>query len=93
MKNRIVCAAILVLALGCMKKQADGTYRVTEPSDADKAKARENAVKAGEDLKKDTKELGEKIKAGAEAVKDSDTVKGIKSDAKRAGEKIKSHTK
>jgi len=92
----ISLAAVAVLAAaGCMKKQADGTYRVQNPmSDTTAtAKARDNAAKSGDERKRDLRKAGEKPKADAEKAKNSDAAHRAEEktgDAlEKAGEKLK----
>lgn len=92
MKMQLVALATLVLALGCGKKQADGTYHVTDPTPAVKAdaeKVRQNAVKAGEEIKRDTQELGSKIDAATEQVRHSDAGQRIAKGTKEAAQGVK----
>lgn len=52
--RRTVILLLVLAALGCMKKQADGTYKV------DTAHAKADTKKSGEDLKKAAKRAEEK---------------------------------
>lgn len=52
--RRIVFLAMVLTAFGCMKKQADGTYKV------DTAHAEAQTKKSGDDLKKAAKKAEEK---------------------------------
>jgi hypothetical protein len=74
-------------ALGCMKKQADGTYKV------DTAAAKTDTKKSGDELKADLQKAGEKLKAGAQKVRDSETTKHVEEKAgeslEKAGQKLK----
>lgn len=70
--KRVISCAIAVLMLGCMQKQADGTYHDNTSSAAsDAAKtAHDDAVKTGEQIKKTTEDIGksdaaQKIKSGS----------------------------
>src|SRR5258708_39539021 len=71
MKLVLTCA-IAMLAMACMQKQADGTYKATTDtavSDAAK-KAHDDAVKEGQEIKKTGEEIGtsdaaQKIKNGS----------------------------
>ena len=97
MKHLIITiAAVLSLAaFGCMKKQADGSYRVDNPvSDTTKtAKARDDAKKSGDELKTDLQKVGEKLKADAEKARDSAAARRVEEKAgeglEKAGEKLK----
>jgi len=98
MKRIAVLAAAAVVSLaasGCMKKQADGTYRVQNPvSDTTQtAKARDNAEKSGDELKTDLQKVGEKLKADAEKARDSAAARRAEEKAgeglEKAGEKLK----
>ena len=78
---------MLLAALGCMKKQADGTYKV------DTAGSQADAKKSGDELKTDLKKVGEKLKADAHKIRDSDAARHVEEKAgenlKKAGEKLK----
>jgi hypothetical protein len=78
---------MLFAALGCMKKQADGTYKV------DTAGSQADAKKSGDELKADLKKAGEKLKTGAHKIRDSDTAKHVEEKAgeslEKAGQKLK----
>jgi hypothetical protein len=90
---------MFLAASACMKKNADGTYRVENPvaGKSDAKKARDNAAKSGDELKADLKKAGEKLKAGAEKVRDSDTAKRLEEKAgeklQHAGEKLKQNAR
>jgi len=76
--KRFITFAIVLLALGCMQKQPDGTYRVTnDTSDAAK-KAHENAAKSGDQIKKATDDLGK-----------SDAVQKMKNGSVELGRGVK----
>jgi len=69
MKRIITCATVL-LAFACMQKQPDGTYRVPAATSDAAKKARENAAKSGDQIKKTTDDIGnsdavQKIKSGS----------------------------
>jgi hypothetical protein len=91
----ITAAVVSLAAAGCMKKQADGTYRVQNPvSDTtETAKARDNAKKSGDELKTDLQKVGEKLKADAEKARDSEAARRAEEKAgeglEKAGEKLK----
>ena len=92
MKMQLVALTTLALALGCGQKQANGTYHVTDPTPAAKAdleKARQSAAKAGQELKRDTQELGSKIDSATEAARHSDAGKRIAKGAKEAAQGVK----
>src|SRR5256885_15126549 len=59
MKLVLTCA-IAMLAMACMQKQADGTYRATTSTTASDAatKAHDNVVKSGEEIKKTGDDIG-----------------------------------
>ena len=62
--KRLILMAILLAAFACKVEKTNGTYKVEGPTPEAKdaaAKAKENAAKAGNDLKRETKELGEKF--------------------------------
>lgn len=78
MKRTITCA-IALLAFACMQKQPDGTYRVPAGATSDAAKkARENAAKSGDQIKKTTEDIG-----------NSDAVQKIKSGSVELGRGVK----
>ena len=56
--KRIITCAIVLLAFACMKKQPDGTYRVTTTTSEAAKKAHDNAAKSGDQIKKATDDLG-----------------------------------
>jgi hypothetical protein len=57
--KRFTTCAIVLLTFACMQKQPDGTYRVPMRDTSQAAKkARENAAKSGDEIKKSTEELG-----------------------------------
>jgi len=90
-----IAAVVALAAAGCMKKQADGTYRVDNPvSDTTAtAKARDNAAKSGDELKSDLRKVGNDLKADAQKAKDSDAAHRAEEKAgdalQKAGEKLK----
>src|SRR5438067_2329135 len=94
MRN-IVFSLMLLAALGCMKKNADGTYRVDNPVSGknEAKKARDNAKKSGDELKTDLQKVGEKLKADAQKIRDSEAAKRAEEKAgeklEKAGEKLK----
>jgi hypothetical protein len=95
MKIQLVALTTLALALGCGQKQADGTYHVNDPTPAVKAdveKARQSAVKAGQELKHDTQELGTKIDAATEEVRHSEAGQRIAKGAKETAQGVKQGT-
>ena len=62
---RLAVAFVVALALvACMKKQADGTYRVTNPITTDTAKAHDNAAKSGDELRQKARSLGRAAEKG-----------------------------
>ena len=78
--KRVIGCAIAMLALACMQKQADGTYRATTStavSDAAK-KAHDNAVKSGEQIKKTSDDIGK-----------SDAVQKMKNGSVELGRGVK----
>jgi len=90
--RRIICVITISLALaafGCMKKQADGTYKV----DTTDAKAKTKT--SGDELKTDLQKIGEKLKKDAEKVRDSAAVRRAEEKAgehlEKAGQKLKEH--
>jgi hypothetical protein len=95
MKIQLVALTTLALALGCGQKQADGTYHVNDPSPtvkADAEKVKQNAAKAGDEIKQDAKELGSKIDAATEKARHSDAGVRISNGAKEAAQGIKQGT-
>jgi hypothetical protein len=84
--KKAVLLALLIAATACMKKAADGTYRIDNPiaKKNDAKTARANATKSDDELKK----AGDKIKAGSREV-----AQGVKEGAgelaEKAGEKLK----
>ena len=79
---------LLLLATACMKKEADGTYRITNPIDKKNADtARHNAAKSGDQVDKVMK----KVEQGADklAVKAG---KGLEKAGKKLEEKGKTDT-
>src|SRR5258708_39627876 len=92
MKTQLVALTTLALALGCGQKQADGTYHVNDPSPtvkADTEKVRQNAAKAGDEIKKDAKELGSKIDSATEKARRSEAGERIANGAKETAQGIK----
>lgn len=89
MRNTIVAIALsaALAASGCMKKQADGSYRV------DTAATKTDAKKSGDDLKTDLQRMGEKLKADAEKARDSAAARRAEEKLgegmEKAGEKLK----
>ena len=85
--RKIVFLMVLLASFACMKKQADGTYKV------DTAAAKSDTKKSGDDLKTDLQKMGEKLKADAQKVRDSETAKRVQEKAgeglEKAGEKLK----
>jgi hypothetical protein len=76
--KRITTFAIVLLALGCMQKQPDGTYRVkNDTSDAAK-KAHDNAAKSGDQINKATEDFGK-----------SDAVQKMKNGSVEVGRGVK----
>lgn len=78
--------------LACMKKQADGTYRVTNPVLTDTAKAHGNAAKAGDQVNKAVESLNkseavQKIKAGSKEL-GKGVEEGVGHAAQVAGAKL-----
>src|ERR1700687_4335105 len=58
----IIIAGALLLATGCMKKAADGTYRVSPAEEKTRTaveSANEKANQAGQEIKEESKELGD----------------------------------
>lgn len=95
MKIQLVALTALILALGCGQKQTDGTYHVQDPTPAMKAdveKARQEAIKAGHELKRDTQELGTKIDAATEEARNSEAGKRIVKGAKETAQGVKQGT-
>jgi hypothetical protein len=95
MKIQLVALTTLALALGCGQKQADGTYHVNDPSPivkADAQKLRQNAVKAGEEIKHDTQELGSKIDAATEKARHSEAGERIAKGVKETAQGVKQGT-
>ena len=89
MRNLMVLAAALAL-VACMEKQPNGAYRV--PIKTDTTKARDNAAKAGQNVRKATDEIAnseaaEKLRAGARELGRA-TEKGVGIAAEKAGEKL-----
>ena len=87
MRKLMVVAALALAA--CMQKQADGTYRVVK---TDTTKARDNAAKAGEDIRKATDEIAnseaaKKLRAGTKELGRA-AEKGLGKAAEKAGEKL-----
>lgn len=97
--RKMALLLMFLAASACMKKNADGTYRVDNPvaGKVDSKKARDNAAKSGDELKADLKKAGEKLKAGAEKARDSDTAKRLEEKAgeklQHAGEKLKENAR
>ena len=88
--RRIICVITISVALaasGCMKKQADGSYKV------DTAEAKAKTKTSGDELKTDLQKAGEKLKKGAEKARDSAAVRRAEEKAgeglEKAGEKLK----
>ena len=89
MRNMLIAAVALML-VGCMEKQADGTYKVTTKTET--VKAHDNAVKAGESVRKATDEIAnsdaaQKVRAGAKEL-GRKTEKGLGVVATSAGKKL-----
>jgi hypothetical protein len=76
--KRIMTVAIVLLALGCMQKQPDGTYRATDATTDAAKKAQENVAKSGEQIKKATDDLGK-----------SDAVQKMKNGSVEVGRGVK----
>src|SRR2546423_5832627 len=83
----MVTLSAALAAFGCMKKQADGTYKV------DTAEAKAKTKTSGDELKTDLQKAGEKLKKGAENARDSAAVRRAEEKAgaglEKAGEKLK----
>jgi hypothetical protein len=84
----IVVLTMVALA-SCMEKQTDGTYRVPASSTS---KARDNAAKAGDQVKRTADEIGksdaaQKIKAGTRELGRA-AEKGLGKAAQAAGAKL-----
>jgi phosphosulfolactate synthase (CoM biosynthesis protein A) len=73
MKKALI-TALLVLAAACVKKDANGTYRIENPMASKKSneKARDNAAKSGDQVK----QVMKKVEKGADKL------------AAKAGEKL-----
>lgn len=89
MRNTVVFLVSFAL-VACMEKQPDGTYRILK---TDTAKARTNAARAGEGVKKATDEIAnspmtQKLRAGARAL-GRKAQEGLGKAAVKAGEKLK----
>jgi hypothetical protein len=76
--KRLTTVAIVLLALGCMQKQPDGTYRATNATTDAAKKAQENVAKSGEQIKKATDDLGK-----------SDAVQKMKNGSVELGRGVK----
>jgi len=76
MRTAVVFLCSLAM-LACMKKQADGTYRATNPVVTDAAKAHDNAAKAGDEVNK-----------AVESLSKSDAVQKIKAGSKELGKGV-----
>src|SRR5712691_5316583 len=83
---------VSLAAIACMKKADDGTYRVTNPIATDTAKARDNAAKSGEQMKKKADQINnseavQKIKAGSKEL-GKGVEEGLGQAAQAAGAKL-----
>ncbi len=78
MKRLFVSCALVLAMFSCMKKQSDGTYRVTNPAPADTAKVKDNAAKAGE-----------QVRQAAERVENSEAMKKAQEATREAGREVK----
>jgi hypothetical protein len=76
--KRITTFAVVFLALACMQKQPDGTYRVTTATSDAAKKAHDNAVKSGDEINKATDDLGK-----------SDAVQKMKNGSVELGRGVK----
>lgn len=76
--KRITTVAIVLLALGCMQKQPDGTYRATDATSDAAKKAHDDAAKSGAQIKKATDDLGK-----------SDAVQKMKNGSVELGRGVK----
>jgi len=85
----VIAVSAALAASGCMKKNADGTYRVENPvsSKDDAKKARDNAAKSGDELKSDLQRTAEKLKKDAEKARDSAAVRRAEEKTGEALEK------
>jgi hypothetical protein len=97
MRSTILAIALsaALVAAGCMKKQADGTYKPVNPvaSGSDAQRAHDNAAKSGDELKGDLRDIAAKLKEDAHKIRDSENTKRAREKAgdtlERAGEKLK----
>ncbi|MBV8545188.1 MAG: hypothetical protein JO093_16515 [Acidobacteria bacterium] len=76
--KRLTTFAIVFLALACMQKQPDGTYRITNDTSNAAKKAHDNAAKSGDEIKKATEDLGK-----------SDAVQKMKNGSVELGRGVK----
>ena len=84
--KRIAIVAVLLLAVGCLKKDADGTYRIENPVAAKSAKekAHDNAAKSKEAVDK----AENKVEQGARKL-----VKKAGQGLEKAGKKLQQEAK
>src|ERR1051326_7467672 len=85
----VIAVSAALAASGCMKKQADGTYKV------DTAEAKAKTKTSGDELKTDLQRTAEKLKKDAEKARDSAAVRRAEEKAgeelEKAGAKMKEH--
>jgi prefoldin subunit 5 len=88
MMKRLVALALLLLATACMKKNADGTYRIENPVAAKPAaeKAHDNAAKSKDAL--DTAE--KKVEQGARKLA-KEAGKGLEKAGKKLQQEGQKH--
>jgi hypothetical protein len=76
--KQITTFALVLLAVACMQKQADGTYRITNDTSNAAKKAHDNAAKSGDQINKATDNLGK-----------SDAVQKMKNGSVELGRGVK----
>src|SRR5438132_4969508 len=91
--KKAVIVALLLTAVACMKKDANGTYRIENPMATKKSneKARQNAAKSNDAVKKiesGSREVAEGVKEGATAI-----AAKVKASAKKVKQEVKTDTR